>query len=274
MAGQTVPGQRLVRSSGRSPRAARSHTALRSRPEPSLVRTASAGAGRGRCDQPASADRAAPAPVPAGSRATTRFGMPSPPGGGPPGGPVAPGTGKHKLAIRAVTEHTDNTRRELGVDLARRRDARGGSRLRDEPLYSRQGNHHEIAPLHLAVQSPSPRRGNTIGEDAVRNAPITGNRSRISAYPALTASTWQCEYHSCHVGHRLREATGVAPVPCQDCSDQAATTSTSLSAPVKSPGLRVYKRAECAWAVAAISRSMVRARGCRPAWTTAAAIWP
>lgn len=37
---------------------------------------------------------------------------------------------------------------------------------------------------------------------------------------------------------------------------------------------RVYSRADWAWAVAAIRRSIDLAQGCRPASTAAAAIWP
>jgi len=56
--------------------------------------------------------------------------------------------------------------------------------------------------------------------------------------------------------------------------DQTATTSTRSSRPTKSSAFRVYSRAVWAWAVAAIRRSIVRARGCRPAATTAAASCP
>jgi hypothetical protein len=46
---------------------------------------------------------------------------------------------------------------------------------------------------------------------------------------------------------------------------QTATMSTRSSIPMRSFALRVYSRAPCACAVAAMRRSMTRARGCRPA---------
>lgn len=55
---------------------------------------------------------------------------------------------------------------------------------------------------------------------------------------------------------------------------QTGMISIRLSRPAKSSLFRVYSRAEWAWAVAAISRSMERARGWRPASTTAAAMCP
>ncbi len=77
----------------------------------------------------------------------------------------------------------------------------------------------------------------------------------------------------------LRPATPPLPARLSAASRcravvQTATTSTSLPVPARSPALRVYSRAEWAWAVAAIRRSVVRARGCRPAATTAAASRP
>ena len=51
-------------------------------------------------------------------------------------------------------------------------------------------------------------------------------------------------------------------------------TSRSCSSPTRSDALRVYSRAECARAVAAMSRSITRARGWRRAATTAAARTP
>ena len=51
-------------------------------------------------------------------------------------------------------------------------------------------------------------------------------------------------------------------------------TSTRPSSPAKSRTFRVYNRASCAWAVAAMSRSMTRRLGCLPRSTTAAARRP
>ena len=51
-------------------------------------------------------------------------------------------------------------------------------------------------------------------------------------------------------------------------------TSTRPSSPAKSQTFRVYNLAPCAWAVAAMSRSMTRRLGCLPASTTAAARRP
>ena|SRR5215207_3854183 len=53
----------------------------------------------------------------------------------------------------------------------------------------------------------------------------------------------------------------------------SATTVMKSSRPARSSGLRVYTTALWACPVAAISRSMTRARGCRPACTTRLANW-
>ena len=74
---------------------------------------------------------------------------------------------------------------------------------------------------------------------------------------------------ACHVVDPRGRRRAGSPI-----GDQSVRMSTRPSSPAKSSGLRVYSRASWAWAVAAMSRSMTRRRGRRPASTTAAASRP